>query len=360
MKKILYVLTVVFVCFIASNNLYSQPVITVQNGENVRFFNNLQVAIDSAESGSSIYLTGLQGNDYLLNGNISINKKIHLYGTGHYPDSTTATGRFIIGGHLNIQSGSDSGSVYGLTIHGNLYIGGDVNNFYFSRSFVKSTFYLGGSESDTVRNVTISESVFIGYLYAYNVKNIVFKKNIFESTIRDFDNQTAFVNNVFLRNAYSWYGVTYTLIGIEYCLFENNVFLNKSITHPGCLGCFLYDCNYNIFNNNIFNYGVSFPQGTNVGTNNINDQPWDSIFVNQSVDPYHFRFNYGNDYHLKETSPGKNAGTDSTDIGIYGSSSPYKEGAVPPNPHFRKVSIKPDRVSDGILQVEIEVEAQKK
>jgi hypothetical protein len=82
------------------------------------------------------------------------------------------------------------------------------------------------------------------------------------------------------------------------------------------------------FNNNLSFGGtpdrLALPppgDGTNSGQDNIVDQ--DPKFVNIDLDlaggGYHVSF----DLHLQDDSPGKGAGTDGTDIGIYGGSSPF-------------------------------------
>jgi hypothetical protein len=50
--------------------------------------------------------------------------------------------------------------------------------------------------------------------------------------------------------------------------------------------------------------------------------------------------------------------TDGTDVGIYGTASPYKPGGVPYNPHFRSATIAPATDPDGDLPVNIRVAAQ--
>jgi len=65
-----------------------------------------------------------------------------------------------------------------------------------------------------------------------------------------------------------------------------------------------------------------------------------------------------NDYHLKADSPGKNAGKDGTDIGIYGGSYPWKEGSLPFNPHYQKIQVAPKTDNQGNLNVNIMVKAQ--
>ncbi|MBK9793187.1 MAG: hypothetical protein IPP60_08805 [Sphingobacteriales bacterium] len=93
---------------------------------------------------------------------------------------------------------------------------------------------------------------------------------------------------------------------------------------------------------------------TNSFVNTIYNLSLSNDFVNVSNPNFSSLF----DYHLKSTSSGKNAGTDGTDIGIYGGAYPYKEGAVPPNPHISTKSIAPTSAANGTLPVNIKVLAQ--
>jgi hypothetical protein len=62
--------------------------------------------------------------------------------------------------------------------------------------------------------------------------------------------------------------------------------------------------------------------------------------------------------HLAAESPGSGAGSDGTDIGLYGSDSPYKPGAVPHVPHYRRVDIARGTDADGGLPATVRVAAQ--
>jgi hypothetical protein len=71
-------------------------------------------------------------------------------------------------------------------------------------------------------------------------------------------------------------------------------------------------------------------------------------------------FSYSDDYHLKSTSVGVNAGRDGTDIGIYGGAFPWKEGSLTFNPHYQRINISPTTDNNGNLNVNIKVEAQER
>ena len=94
-------------------------------------------------------------------------------------------------------------------------------------------------------------------------------------------------------------------------------------------------------------YGTSF-----TALNNYTNIPQANIFVNQTGTT----FNYTHDYHLQ--APTTYLGTDGTQVGIYGGTFPYKEGAVPLNPHIQLKNIAPTTDANGDLQIQIQVKAQ--
>ena len=81
------------------------------------------------------------------------------------------------------------------------------------------------------------------------------------------------------------------------------------------------------FTKNISYLATALPPAGNLGSGNLNST--NPVFV--SYPPSGGGFAYTYDFHLQPSSPGKNAGTDGTDIGIYGGMLPYNVGA---NPHF--------------------------
>jgi hypothetical protein len=87
----------------------------------------------------------------------------------------------------------------------------------------------------------------------------------------------------------------------------------------------------------------------------------DSVFVNASfTSSVGCGKNYTElyDYKLKTTCPGKNAGTDGSDIGIYGGNYPWKEGGVPFTPHYQFKKVNGTTNSSGNLPIQIKVKAQ--
>jgi hypothetical protein len=362
MKKCFF--TTLIAMFLLTAAMQGQNLlISVQNGDSVKFFTNLQTAIDSAAPGSTIVLPAQVG-DYQLNGDFTINKKLFIYGVGHYPDSTTATGRTVINGTIYILSGADSGSISGLYINGSIKFGTNstnqsVNYYNIYQNRMNYLYLASSSDTNLNNHRMVNNNLIINDIDGYNIQNCAIRKNLIGGTLQNLNN-SYLNNNIFLRAAYYYWNwgnyISITLNNINNCLFENNIFLNFDSDNTYNISYFLYNCNYNTFNHNIFQSANPLPYGTNVGSGNISGQTSDTTFVNQTG---HI-FDYSHNYHLKSISPGKNAGTDSTDIGIYGTTNPYKEGAVPIIPHIKYRSITPTEVTNGKLLINVKVEAQTK
>jgi hypothetical protein len=142
---------------------------------------------------------------------------------------------------------------------------------------------------------------------------------------------------------------------VPFSLFENNIFCFPGINNYGSWVSPIGGANNCIIKNNLLVNEPSFPIGTtNIYSNNIIVSSSDSIFINQSG----VIFNYLHDYHLKYTCPAKNAGSDGTDIGIYGGAFPWKEGSIPSNPHIQFKSIAPKTTNQNTLPIQIKVKAQ--
>jgi hypothetical protein len=125
------------------------------------------------------------------------------------------------------------------------------------------------------------------------------------------------------------------------CLFENNIFLTTSIGSAS-------NC---VFNNNLFTR-ASFSL---TGSSNIFSEPFANIFSSYTAatswDPIQ-------NFHLKPICQGIGKGTDGTDIGLYGTTSPFKDGGMPFNPHFQNITIPGTPDSNGILNVNFTVKSQ--
>jgi len=322
-------------------SLYStaQNLITVQNGSKVQFYTSLDSAYVHSADGDTLYLPG---------GSYSppaeINKSIHIIGVGHNPDSTSATNFTLINGSIDLRQGASNGSLTGVYLTGNILLTDTIYNYSVERCNVGDL-----SLTTFTHNNSFVENVIRTGVYGGNSSNNLFFNNIFNShatlsytnTFGGFNAGTEFKNNIIFgpisQNSYSIIGT----------IFENNIFIG---------GDFYYPTNCVFSNNLVDSTGyIRWDAYGNTHDSNLINQGVGSIFVKYTGGG---SFKYTDNYHLKSGSPGKNAGKDGTDIGIYGGVFPWKEGSVPFNPHIISSTIANKTNSDGTLHVSIKVEAQ--
>lgn len=150
-------------------------------------------------------------------------------------------------------------------------------------------------------------------------------------------------NNVFIRTA----GTIFT--NTVLCTFNNN------ISSQSTIGVASEYSPSNSFTANFTGSGG----GSNSGSGN--QVGIDPLFVNVgNVDTYNANYNY----RLQTSSPGHNASTDGTDVGIYGGSYPFPSGGVgtqydtspmPPIPQVTSVNIQNATIQpNGTLNVQVQ------
>ena len=115
MKRITLLPILFFFGFI----LKAQSPIVLQNPDGVFIHTRLDTIMAHAKNGCSIYLPG---GTLILNKELIINKEVHIYGAGHYPDSSAATGiTYISGAIIRFTTGSAHSSLTGFYFNNDLY-----------------------------------------------------------------------------------------------------------------------------------------------------------------------------------------------------------------------------------------------
>lgn len=339
----IYPTVLLFTLLITATALNAQSLIAVQNGGTPKFYEQLTEAINNSNDGDTLYIPG---GSFSLS--IAIDKRLHLIGVGYHPDSTIYTNPTVITGNLVLITGASGGSITGVNLKGSVVFGenetnGDVNHYEVSRcifDFVICQSVLPAYNS-FIQNVMNNTAHMNGTCYNMFFNNIITNgptKLGLGSTVK---NNIMFGN---IKNEYYYhYSDTYKS---NNTVFENNIIYSYDILYYG---------SNNIYKNNLFpvDFDVVSPNQNCIYSNN---QSSTTVFVNHSGTI----FDFTNDYHLKSDSPGKNAGTDGTDIGIYGGTFPWKEGSVPSNPHFQSVQISGKTDNSGKLNVKIKVAAQER
>ena len=313
----------------------AQQLITVQHLGTPTFYTDIALAINGSLAGDTIYIPG----GVYPGSNLTISKELHLIGVGHNPNYSTATDYSILNSNIYFYEGADHSSVTGLLINGSIFFNSSGLSFiHISRCNLGNNFILMNA---TVFNSTVSECI-LNYIQAeFESYNNAFYNNIFLTGIFNFGANNLVANNVFVFNG------SYPINSILSSEIRNNIFLcvNNNIIIGNSL---------TVKNNLVINSIICDLSW--ICSGNINAQPLNSIFVNYPQTGA--GFSYSDDYHLQATSPGKNAGTDGTDIGIYGGAFPWKDGSVPYNPHITVKNIASTTDSAGKLNIYVTVVAQ--
>lgn len=340
-KNFLFVL----VALLATTTALNAQKVALHSAGTIQHFegtDGLKAAYEASTDGDTIYLPG--GAFNMPDG---FEKQLTIFGAGHYPDSTQATRKTTLNSTLYLNVNADNFYMEGVDINGNISFEYDksINNVTIKRC--KFTNLQIDKNSDNTSDTTYCNNIsVIGNVINYNLslrnaRNVLVANNIIRAAIKNsYTNQI--VNNVFIESDHN---TSYTVISnSDNNYIANNIFLQDNYSS-------LASGNGNAFRNNIFArsspyYGVA-PElsGNYVGVSR------DTILVNQTG---RF-FDYSHDYHLQ--SPDDYVGTDGTQVGIYGGMFPYKEGAVPSNPHIQ-IAVIEATASNGQLNVEIKAASQ--
>jgi hypothetical protein len=336
-------------------NSFSQSIITVQSGINVYQYNSFDSAMAYAINGDQIYLPG----GVFTSGNFIVNKSVEIFGAGHYPDSTLATGITNLIGDVNLVNGSSGGLLTGCYISGNIKVGSgvpgtdSVSNFSISRCNFNNLYLSSTGLPPTNAHIfSVSENIIRGSIMGANAQSINISQNIIQGGVGYFSGNATFNNNDFIGLGNCPVLISFLNL-VSSSTFVNNIFL---FSPPACTGAAFFGdtCNLNVFTNNLFKSAITFPNGTNNGYNSITNQTVSSIFLTATGDVFY----YSQDYHLKTTSLGYHAATDGYDVGVYGTLQPYKTDAVPFNPHIQQKAISTSTNPQGQLNIQINVAGQ--
>lgn len=332
------------------------PRIVVQGSGTPEVFTELADAVAAAQAGDKLYLSG---NNFPHPANLEIDKELHFIGAGVHPDSTQVTGTTTLtcastAGPLRVlttASGSTftgirftttSGENSGLAIrYGVVDADDDPTDIVFQRCWFQGQVQLGTS-TDAGGTTTFDECVFLGLL--------------------DGKGRSAVLTRCIIADAYNQITLT-GLAGastVENCVVLGTTQTNSGVTIRNSFlrtngGYASYACTNCVFQNNITpNELITASSPGAVITGNLTEVDLGTFFVAEDNGLYEVT----DDLHMVAGSPGIGFGTDGTDVGIYGTASPYKPGAVPFNPHFRQATIAPSTNNNGGLPVNIRVAAQ--
>ncbi|MEO8588728.1 MAG: right-handed parallel beta-helix repeat-containing protein [Flavobacteriales bacterium] len=327
--------------------------IVLQGGGAPQVFTDINAALAVAQPNDRLYFSG---GSFTSATDITIGMPLHFIGAGINPDSTGVTSTTTVntggGGQDIIFTTAASGSTFtgirfdpsGYLQYGTSEADDDPTGMVFQRCEFPSRHYLGINPPGASSSTLFDECVFHSFIWGFDGVSATFTRSIFDvgsTAIINFDAGGLFVSHcVFLGET--------KFDGNESAVVENCVFTFSGASGP------LAQCNNATVSNCIFTSPVPTIAGGLISVANQVGVPAASIFVNQTDGSYQ----YTDDLHLAPGSGGIGGADDGTDIGLYGSGTPYKAGAVPFNPHFRAAVIANSTNANGDLPVNIRVAAQ--
>jgi len=315
MKKNLLLLAIAFIGTIQ----LSAQVRTVSNSTNSPGqYYTLQEAINAANSGDTLYVHGSAASY----GSVTVNKRLTIIGAGFNPQSQFGLSTII--GNITLDTvhptHSSLGSIFiGLQISSILKKTTDfvqIDNITFDRCrFTANAVTSICGNSYVFRNCIFSWSAQNGYVDCGNYSNLLFTNCIFNfatstahqgvSVLQNSNKSSVVINN----NIFTGFHAGNSFSSVSNAQITNNIFFGKS---P--LGA----SSSSFLNNLTWGNNPDLPYGNNSGQDNIIFQ--DPMFVSVPVSTFSFSFSH--DFDLQAGSPAKNAGTDGTDLGVFGGTYP--------------------------------------
>jgi hypothetical protein len=327
---------------------------TVSNdAQNPAQFTTIQAAVNAAVAGDTIYVN-VSPNYY--GENITLTKRVILIGGG-YKSSSQLNYKTFLNGTITfsiVGSNDPSGTVIcGFEV--SQIVGSSmVNNIRIFRNLV-TTITLNGNNWIVFNNLISSGMGILSGTTNLFIQNNLFGRGAIFSQITA--SSVIIDHNVFQSSFWK-------LSNVKFATITNNIFASGTSD-------FVFDngCTSNNFNNNLStttNVSLTPPSNSFAGGPNTeagNFVGVDPQFVNVTdLTTYAAT----NNYRLQSTSPVKNAGTDGTDLGIYGGSYPFPSGgapgggfdtsALPPIPQVTGVNIQNGTLAPG-AQLKVTIQA---
>lgn len=324
MKRFFTFLALAFISTL-SNAQVAPIMVCNASGNTCSPYSNIDSAIVAANPGDYIYVPG---GVFVIN--TTIDKEIHMIGAGHVLDSSLVTNTTTINGNIYLANGASNSSLEGLYITGAVTgsTSPNLTNLHFN--YINASYLSMRMDTSYIHGSILRAG---GYAdnYFYEGSEI----HISNSYLNNLSN----INSSYVENCISLY---YTN-AVNLTLFKNNIFYiypNSPYAQSGS-------------NNSLLNnlYVLSCPYYCISVINSSNNQQVAAtdLFSN-GFDPANM--------HLIPGSIGLTAGTDSSQVGVYGGLFPYKDGAIPSNPHIFQKNISASTDANGMLPVQIKVRAE--
>lgn len=286
-------------------------------GTNV--YTSVDDAITAAVDGDIIHIIPSQ-ESY---GSFTINKQLQIYGIGINPDKQAPILSRIT--DITVENNASGSTIEGLWLN-SLSIAQDVSvsNLTVRNNRFNNRFSQGSSS--TINGLIIHNNLFeldnlnssdIDLNTLNGTSNVVVTNNIFTGDSNGISggNQILISHNLFLGNSAS----RRSLGNLRNAQVFNNIFYGRSPSG--------FTIEYTSFQNNLVFEGGEFPIGENNNTGSGNLVDTDPLFVNLATSASEWNFTW--DPNLQPGSPAIGAGTDGSDLGIFGGSASFDLTGVP-------------------------------
>lgn len=306
--------------------ILSATVLTVDNnpGSSAQY-SSLQTAINSAAQGDSIIIMPSLSSY----GSVTINRRLYIYSRGHANNSFKVDADKIpYTNNITFNTGSSGCVVEGIYCEGGMSLNENnitIRNCRFGCYYITmngtdnhlvegSLFQAGCGDTRCIKangntdNCIFRNNVMFFALYSGSVNGPSYR--FFE----DLNSSNLITNCMFVYYVANSASVSSSFTYFHNCSakFYNNILWTNEVNRTR-MDTLSTGATYK--NNLTYSALTSLPNLP--GTNNINDKdPQLEMNASSSNPPLGYPGN--NNYRLKSTSPGKNKGLDSTDIGIYG------------------------------------------
>lgn len=321
--------------------LFAQNPITVSNVPGISAdYNDLQVALDEAPANSTIYVYA----STTAYGDISITKKVNLFGAGIYPDSpslvTTKLGN--VNFSISQSDSSHESTLCGFEFTSTITLAGGLRGISIERNKGRNIVlnqnynisiinnYLSGSNIAYLRLIALGGSLNTNILNNYFYITYTSDSNIYAI---DGGNAVIVNNDIYVNNPYN--GGSYShLMNVSNCIVENNIFRGDGNWAS---------TNSTIFSNNLSVNPVPIGASSNSGSGNITGSP---VYVSTSFgNPDYYGLDWG--------SPGIGAGTDGTNLGLQGGIFVFSNAYIPPLPYVQRLLVPTVVPQNGSVTIEI-------
>jgi len=274
----------------------------------------------------------------------NFDKKLAIFGAGHYQSATLATGKTFINGTVVLKENADNFYLEGVEVNGDFTFSNNeaINQVVVKRCKINGSLNVVGNLSFPSTNFGLFGSVIIGNIDLANAQTVLISNTIIQGRV--FNSIGNALNNNIMLDEYVRYGNEAPING-DNNEVNNNIFRKTNYSN-------LIVGNGNVAKNNLCALATpSFGTLPTVSGNYFGIVET-AFFINHTG----ASFNNSSDYHLQNTT--SYIGIDGTQVGIYGGLFPYKEEAIPSNPHIESKTIAPQTNASGELNIQVLVKAQ--